>query len=219
MPAMDKAIVLLSSGLDSTVNLYKAMNHIEVVRVLTFDYGQRACEREISQSQKICRELRLSHQVIELPWFKDITQTSLVNRSAKVPLGEQVKIDDLSQSNMTAKSVWVPNRNGVFLNIAASVAEGLGAKFIVPGFNKEEAATFPDNSADYMVALDRAFGFSTANQIKVLCYTSEKNKTEIVKMGRELKVPFELIWPCYFNGENICEQCESCQRFLRALKA
>lgn len=216
---MSKAVVLLSSGLDSTVNLYVTMTHYEVVRVLTFDYGQRAALKEISQSQKICSLLQLPHQVIELPWFKEITHTALVNRSESIPQGDSVKIDNLAQSQKTAKHVWVPNRNGVFLNIAASVAEGLGADYVVPGFNKEEAATFPDNSIEYMAALDRSFSFSTANKVKIFCSTANKNKTEIVKIGRELNVPFNLMWPCYFSGEKICRQCESCQRFLRALES
>lgn len=215
---MSKAVVLLSSGLDSTVNLYAAVQFNQVVRVLTFNYGQRAAEREILQSQKICAQLELPHQVIELPWFKEITQTSLVNRREDIPQGEQVKIDDYLQSLQTAKSVWVPNRNGVFLNIAASIAEGLGADFVVPGFNKEEAMTFPDNSAGYIHALDQSFSFSTANKIKVRCYTADKTKKDIVTQGRELRVPFDLMWPCYYNGKEICRRCESCQRFLRATK-
>lgn len=45
------------------------------------------------------------------------------------------------------------------------------------------------------------------------------NKTEIVKMGREIGVNFDQIWPCYFSGDEICGKCESCLRFQRALKA
>ncbi len=212
------AVVLLSSGLDSTVNLYLTAKKMNVVSVLTFDYGQRAAQREIMQSREICLRLNLTHKVIELPWFKDFTRSSLVDRNAAVPQGGAVKIDDMVQSLETAKSVWVPNRNGIFLNIAAGVAEGLGARYVVPGFNSEEAMTFPDNSADFMGALDRSFEFSTANHVQVMCHTADKNKTEIVALGRELKVPFELMWPCYFGDEKICRKCESCQRFIRAIE-
>lgn len=216
---MSKAVVLLSSGLDSTVNLYAAKRELDVVQVLTYDYGQRAASKEISQSQMLCKKLNLQHQVIELSWFRELTTSSLIDRSQKVPQGTEVKIDDLLRSHETAKSVWVPNRNGVFLNIAASFAEAMGAQFVIPGFNIEEAATFADNSQEYMAALDHSFSFSTANKIKVKCFTADKNKTEIVKMGRVLGVDFDLIWPCYFGGEKICGECESCLRFKRALEA
>jgi 7-cyano-7-deazaguanine synthase len=216
---MHSAVVLLSSGLDSTVNLYKGVRELQVRLVLTFDYGQRAAVKEIEHSRKICSDLKLPHQIIDLKWLSEITSTALVNKNETVPQGSDVQIDNFTQSMVTAKAVWVPNRNGVFLNIAAAVAESLKADFVVPGFNKEEATTFPDNSVDYLKALDRAFSFSTATQVKTLCYTQNMDKTEIVKLARELNVPLNEVWPCYFSGAELCKECESCKRFFRALGA
>ena len=215
---MKTAVVLLSSGLDSTVNLYGAHKKFKVLKVLTFNYGQRAAEKEIEQSQKICAALGVSHQVIELPWLAQWTSTALVRREAIVPQGWSVQIDNKEQSLETAKAVWVPNRNGIFLNIAAALAESLKADYVIPGFNKEEATTFPDNTGDFLKALDHSFSFSTATQVKTHCFTTDLTKTEIVRLGREWNVPFELMWPCYFSGPKICGECESCQRFLRATK-
>lgn len=215
---MSSAVVLLSSGLDSTVNLYLAKRDLTVKRVLTFDYGQRAARREIEQSAKICSQLNLEHQIIELKWLGQMTNTSLVNTALEVPTGLNVKIDDHNQSLSTAKAVWVPNRNGVFLNVGAAVAESLSADYVIPGFNIEEAATFPDNTGEFLKSLDKSFSFSTATQVKTRCFTTNKNKYEIAMMGRELNVPYELVWPCYFGGEKICRQCESCKRFLRAVE-
>jgi 7-cyano-7-deazaguanine synthase len=216
---MPSAVVLLSSGLDSTVNLFSALRKLPVVRAVTFNYGQRAAIREIEQSQKICKKLNLAHQVIELPWLKAVTSTALVNIENEVPVNNSVSIDDYSQSMKTAKAVWVPNRNGVFLNIAAAIAEGLGAEYVIPGFNKEEAVTFPDNSQAYLNALDNSFSFSTSTRVKTLCYTTDKNKTEIVALGREMGAPFDLMWPCYFGGDQLCGECESCKRFERAIRS
>ena len=195
----EKSIVLLSSGLDSTVNLCMAMQETEVILVLTFDYGQRAADKEISHAQKISDKYKLLHKVISLPWLQDITKTSLVNRSEQVPTGKEVSIDDMDVSLKAKTAVWVPNRNGVFLNIAAAFADSLGSKFIVPGFNKEEAATFPDNSTEYIQALNQGFTFSTQVQAEVKCYTDGLDKTEIVRLGRELDAPFDLMWSCYFG--------------------
>ncbi len=215
---MVKSVVLLSSGLDSTVNLYRAAQESEVVLAITFDYGQRAAAREIQQAAILASNLRVPHRVIALPWFKDFTQSSLVNRQMDVPT-TSVRIDSFEASTHSAKAVWVPNRNGIFLNIGAAFAESLDAKWLIPGFNAEEATTFPDNSEDYLQASTQAFHFSTGNHVQVKCFTTALDKTEIVKLGRSLKVPFELIWTCYFGGEKPCGQCESCQRFSRAMSA
>lgn len=213
-----RAVVLLSSGLDSTVNLYEARERADVVLALTFDYGQRAAPRELECARAIAEHAGVPHRVVSLPWFADFTNTALVKREAKVPTQKDVSIDDHKISQETAKAVWVPNRNGIFLNIAAGFAEGLQANWVVPGFNREEAATFPDNSEEFLTALTKSFSYSTANKVEVVCFTTRLNKTEIVRRGRELGAPFGLMWPCYFQGESPCGECESCQRFARAMK-
>lgn len=212
-----KAVVLLSGGLDSAFNIYKAHQELDVVLALTFNYGQRAAQREIQAAKKICDLLGVRHHVVDLPFFHDFTTTSLVNLELEPPKGEAVKIADHQTSEETAKQVWVPNRNGILLNIGAAYAEGLDAEWLIPGFNAEEASTFPDNSEDFMHVMDHSLSYSTANHVKVKCYSVNLQKPEIVKEGRKLDLPFDVIWPCYFASEEICRECESCQRYLRAL--
>lgn len=213
-----RSIVLLSAGLDSAVNLFEAHLDTEVILALTFDYGQRAAVREVQKASSLCGLLSLKHHVVNLPWFIDFTTTSLINRNVSVPESGEVDINSLGQSKATAEKVWIPNRNGIFLNIAAGYAEGLGANYIVPGFNAEEASTFPDNSEDFIEVLNQSLRLSTASRVEVRCYTTRLTKPMIVRRGRELGVPFEDIWPCYHDGEEWCGKCESCLRFLRALK-
>lgn len=214
---MSSCVVLLSSGLDSTVNLAWAIHKGHQVRTaITFDYGQKAAAAEIRQSKKICDYYEIEHQLIELPWLQRLTRSSLVDLSVAVPVGEQVQIDNLEVSKQTAEAVWVPNRNGVFLNIAASFAESLGAEYVVTGFNKEEAATFPDNTPEFLSALDQSFKYSTQAKVKTLSATTHMTKIEIVKLGQTLSAPFDMMWPCYFSENELCRECESCQRFFRA---
>lgn len=211
-----KSVVLLSSGLDSTVNLYEAREKTEVVLALTFNYGQRAAAREVERASQIAALAGVPWKMLDLRWFSEFTKTSLVNRSSDVPVGSAVSIDDFKVSTDTAKAVWVPNRNGIFLNIGAAFAEGLGASVVVPGFNIEEGTTFPDNTQGFLDALTAAFKFSTSNGVRAECYTTGLNKTEIVARGRKLGAPFNLMWPCYFAGSAPCGECESCKRFARA---
>lgn len=211
-----KSVVLLSGGLDSSVNLLEAVKATDVVLVLTFDYGQRARVREIKAAQKLSAKLNLKHQVLALPFITQFGGSSLTDNTKDVPQGEDVNIASLEVSQTTAKSVWVPNRNGIFLNIAAGFAESLGADFIVPGFNAEEARTFPDNSEDFVQTMTQSLFFSTANRVMVQCYTLKMEKPEIVRRGQQLGLDFAGLWPCYMEGDRWCGECESCLRAKRA---
>ncbi len=213
-----KSVVLLSAGLDSTVNLYMAMNDTEVIQTVTFDYGQKAAKKEIEKAKVLSDDLKIKHMVIDLPWLKSLGNSSLTSDQHKIPIGKQVSITNLEVSKKTAQSVWVPNRNGIFLNIAAAIAEGLKAQIIVPGFNLEEATTFPDNSYEFIRAIRKTFAFSTQNHVDVQCYTVNLAKKEIVEKAKTLLVPFNKIWPCYFDYEKWCGECESCLRAKRAFR-
>lgn len=198
------------------VNLYCAHKEGEVLRALTFDYGQKSVRQEIRSAQKFASILGIKHEIIALPWLKGLTQTALVDSSSSIPTVSD--LDDLSETRQSAKAVWVPNRNGAFLNIAACYAESLGAGFVIPGFNKEEASTFPDNSPAFIEAVSHSLSLSTLSQVKVACFTSGMDKTKIVKLAKKLEIPFQELWSCYQDGEVPCGKCESCLRSARAFK-
>lgn len=210
--------MLLSAGLDSSVNLAYAVKHSEVVLALTFDYGQMAAPKEIMAAAGLCKTYSIPHSIVDLTWFNDFSDSAL-NSKQDLPVSHSVSLDDQSTSEKSALSVWVPNRNGIFLNIAAGYAEGLGADWVIPGFNKEEAQTFPDNSLKFIEALNESFKYSTGGRVSLKCFTSSLNKTEIVKLGIDLQVDFSKLWPCYQNLDKWCGECESCQRFKRALRS
>jgi 7-cyano-7-deazaguanine synthase len=212
------ALVLLSSGLDSTFNLYKALQKFTVKVALTFDYGQRASAREILAATKLAKRVNVPHRTVHLPWFKDFTRTSLVSGD-EIPVGSDVKIDSLERSLETARRVWVPNRNGIFLNIAAGYAEGFDCKYIVPGFNYEEAQTFPDNSKAFLKAIDESLSYSTDGRVQSYCFSIQMQKTQIVREAIDLGVPLTDLWPCYLGAAKWCGECESCQRFKRAVES
>ncbi len=213
-----KSVVLLSSGLDSSVNLYAAIRDSNVQLALTFNYGQRAARKEIECSKRLTEINNIPHQVIDIPWLKNLGNSSLTQKDGQIPTGKNVSLDNKKISEKSAKTVWVPNRNGIFLNIAAGFAESLGAGTIIPGFNVEEAATFPDNSFDFIRATRKSLSYSTANQVDVQCYTINMTKAGIVELGKDLLVPFQYTWPCYLDNAKWCGECESCQRAKRAFK-
>lgn len=214
----NKAIVLLSGGLDSAVSIaYAKEKGINFALALTFNYGQKSFEKELNASKKLAEYYGIKHECIKLDWLKDITNTSLVC-SDDVPDIDIDKLDDFQTAKESMKNVWVPNRNGVFINIAASYADSLGYDFIVIGANKEEASTFSDNSQKFINDINEALKTSTNQEMKVIAPLIDFDKKEIVKKAVELGMPFELINSCYNKTEKHCGHCESCKRLKRALE-
>src|SRR5690554_4218123 len=101
-PSSMRSIVLLSSGLDSTVNLFAAKREGEVLLALTFDYGQRAARKEIDRARRLADHCDVPHQVIELPWLGNLGSSALTKHGNSVPTDE-VRIDDIKASQNTAK--------------------------------------------------------------------------------------------------------------------
>lgn len=208
---MTKGIILLSGGLDSLVSLGVGIEKYGISLALTFDYGQKAVEQEISTSKNICDYYKIEHKVIKLDWLKEVTHTALVSNE-DLPEG----IDNPEQS---AKSVWVPNRNGLFLNIAGSFADGNDYDYIIIGANKEEGQTFPDNTQEFIDKINAEFEYSTQKHPKVVAPLINSDKNDIVKLALEHKIPLEFVRSCYASGEKHCGKCESCTRLKNALIA
>lgn len=214
-----KSVVLLSGGLDSAVSLACALQESTVKLCLTMDYGQRAAAREIGAAAALAAYYNLEHKIIELPFLKQITSTALVNEEQAIPAPGLADLDDPFAAGESAAAVWVPNRNGLFINIAACFAEALDCNLIVAGFNREEAKTFPDNSIPFVEGINKALAHSTRNRVRVLSYTQRLDKADIVRLGQKLGVPWQFIWSCYYGGKTMCGECESCRRFFRAMGA
>ena len=212
---MNKGIVLLSGGLDSTVSVASLCNQIKFELALTFDYGQKSAKKEAAAAYRIASYYGIEHKVIRLDWLAEITKTSLV--SGEVPQIDMRQLDNISVTQESCKDVWVPNRNGLFINIAASFADSAGGAYIVIGANKEEAATFSDNSKKFIENINLSLEKSTAGEVKTLAPLIDLNKEEIVQRAVELEVPLKLINSCYMNTEKHCGTCESCSRLKRAL--
>jgi 7-cyano-7-deazaguanine synthase len=104
----------------------------------------------------------------------------------------------------------------VLINIAASFAESMGCENVIVGFNREEAVTFPDNSPEFIGAINGSLSYSTLNGVKVLAPLIGLDKKSIVLKAMESRSPLEYSWSCYQGGELPCGMCESCVRRKRA---
>lgn len=211
---MSSAIILLSGGLDSFVSLATIRKNFSNILALTFNYGQKSFNSEKNASEKIAKHFSVEHKVIDLDWLSNIS-TSALNTTEEVP---EVLISDLDNVSSSKNSVWVPNRNGLFINIAACYADSYNYDTIIIGANKEESVTFKDNSKEFINAINSSLLNSTCSKVQVDAPLINMSKPEIVKLGLELEIPFEYVFSCYNGNNNHCCKCESCQRLIRALE-
>ena len=211
-----KAISVLSGGLDSTVATAYYSDKYEI-HAITFNYGQRSAEMEIKSAEAVCEKLGIEHSIIDLPWLKKLGKSALTS-DEDVP---ELKIDELDSKEIcdeTARKVWVPGRNVVFTAIATSFAEALNAEKIIVGWDLEEAATFPDNSKEFLDAFNNVLEIGTLEGVKIEAPVINMSKTEIVKLGMDIDAPMDLSYSCYMGGEEPCGTCESCMRRIRAFR-
>lgn len=203
----------MSGGLDSLVTLGYSKLHTDynVELALTFDYGQKALENEISASKKICEYYNIEHKIIKLDWLKEITKSSLVS-TQEVPENGFTTIE-------SAKQVWIPNRNALFLNIAACFCDSYDYNYILYGANKDEGATFSDNTEEFRAQATELFQSSTIVKPRVVAPLINCTKDDIVRIAVEGKMPLELVRSCYNSSDKHCGKCESCYHLKKALVA
>ena len=213
---MKKAISVFSGGLDCTVATSVYDKDYEI-HAITFDYGQKAVTQEIKASQRICEKMGWTHEVIDLPWLSNISNSSL-NTSEDIPEVSIDDLDNLDKSSETASNVWVPARNTVFTSIALSYAESIGAEIIIVGWNNEEGATFPDNSKEFLEEFNRLIEVGSPEKIRIEAPCIDLNKEELVELGVKVGAPMKLSYSCYKGEDEPCGVCESCVRRNRAFK-
>lgn len=206
-------LVLLSAGLDSLVNLLIAMEEGGVDAAVTVDYGQRASAREIERARAACDRYGTRHLVLKAEWLGEISGDALTTPGVSLPA---VEADDIDEGASDLSSVWVPNRNGLLVNMGACLAEAQGIPWVVMGSNAEEGARFPDNSRDFLEASNAALTLSTLSGVRLRSFTSDWDKKEILREALDRDLEFDLVWSCYNGGEIMCGRCESCARLLRA---
>lgn len=210
---MTKSVILMSGGLDSLVTLGYSKKHTNynVELALTFDYGQKSLKNEIEASKKICEFYNIEHRIIKLDWLKEITNTALVS-------DEVIPTEEFSTQD-SCNAVWVPNRNALFLNIAACFCDSMGFDFILYGANKEEAGTFSDNTEEFRTQISKLFESSTHQHPQVVAPLINYYKDDIVKIAVEDSMPLEYVRSCYNSGDKHCGECESCYYLKKALIA
>lgn len=208
---MNKAIVLLSGGLDSAVALHVAKKEAKEVYAISFDYGQRH-NRELDAAKAIATKAGVAgHQVVTLK-LDQWGGSSLTDKTIDVEDG------DVNRTDIPV--TYVPARNMVFLSVAASFAEAIGAQHIYIGVSQVDYSGYVDCRQEFIDSMEKTINLGTImgaekNQpIKIHAPFVNMTKAEEITLGTKLGVDFGLTWSCYRGGEKPCGTCDSC--LLRA---
>ena len=188
---MMKAMVLSSGGIDSTTCLGLAVERFgrENVVALSISYGQKH-EKEIQASDAVARHYGVEHICLDLAKIFEHSNCSLLQHSTQ-EIPAEAYAEQLKKTDGQPVSTYVPFRNGLFLSSAASIA----LSYCSSGFNK---------------AISEAIYIGSGNQLKVEAPFVNMTKAEVVKIGLERKVPYELTWSCYEGKEEPCGVCGTC---------
>ena len=207
-----KALVLCSGGVDSTTLLALAVKRFgaENVYALSISYGQRH-EKEIESAKAVAAYYGVEQRFLDLSAiFADSNCSLLAHSTDEVP--EESYAEQLDETDGAPVSTYVPFRNGLFLSSAASMALSLGASVLFYGAHHDDWAgnAYPDCSVEFVNAMNLAITQGTGGELHMEAPFVQWSKTDIVKCGLELGVPYELTWSCYEGGARPCGVCGTC---------
>lgn len=206
-----KAVCLFSGGLDSTTALYAARQSGYAPVALTIYYGQLH-QKETDFAKQTASKLGIKHYLvpIAMPWGG----SSLLDRDLVMPKGRAA-----AEMEKNIPNTYVPARNSVFLALAVSCAEAEGAEAVFIGANALDYSGYPDCRPEFFKSFEQVIAKGTkagaeGKKIEIKAPLLYLSKSEIIKLGKTLNVPFENTWSCYQGGEKPCGVCDSC--LLRA---
>lgn len=209
-----KAVVIASGGIDSSTLLYKTVNDNYETYALTFIYGQKH-RREIESAKKIFEGIKVHHKIIDLSVLKDIlSRSALTDSGVEIP-----EVPETAEHYETLKTTIVPNRNSIFLSIAIGYAVSIKANYIFFGAHHSDRGVYPDCRQEFVEAFEYAERLANdSTHLVISAPFVSMNKSEIVKLGVELGVPYKETWSCYKGGRIHCGVCSSCRERKRAFQ-
>ena len=212
---MDKAVVLLSGGLDSATCLAIAKNDGFECHALSFDYGQRH-KIELERAKALGKAFGAAGHVVISFDLRAWGGSALTSDSIAVPD---------SGSTTGIPPTYVPARNTIFLSFATAYAETLGAKDIYIGVNSLDYSGYPDCRPAFIAAFEKCATLGTKAtdegwSFKIHAPLQTLRKSEIIKLGMKLGVDYSMTHSCYnpHADGSPCRRCDSCDLRSKAFE-
>ncbi|MFC4100087.1 7-cyano-7-deazaguanine synthase QueC [Paenibacillus xanthanilyticus] len=211
-----KAVIILSGGLDSTTCMGFAKEAGYELYPITFDYGQRH-RIELANARKVAEFYGVAqrYKEVKLGFLREFGGSALTDDAIEVP-----KAADEAVQESEIPVTYVPGRNLMFLSIATSYAEAVGAEAIYIGVNALDYSGYPDCRPEFIAKVQEVMTLATrvgveGKPITIQTPLLDLTKADIVREGTRMGVPYELTTSCY-NGEvEACGECDSCRLRLK----
>jgi 7-cyano-7-deazaguanine synthase len=197
-----RGVLILSGGVDSTTLLYRMLSEGYQVEALTFNYAQRH-KKEIECAAAIAGKLNVAHRIVDLGSLACLLGDSALLGGIDVP--------ECHYTEEAAKKTVVPNRNMIMLAIAAGYAEAREIPEVFYAAHKNDSTIYPDCRPEFVEALRPAIRLGTAwHPVELQAPFVNLSKAQIVKLGLQLHVPYEMTWSCYRGEDRPCGTCPTC---------
>jgi 7-cyano-7-deazaguanine synthase len=200
-----RAVVLVSGGMDSATAAAVALEEGYEPYFLHTSYGQNTEHKEFQCAERLAEELDARDFLhVETEHLAQIGSSSLTD--------DELDVEDANMETDEIPTSYVPFRNANLLSMAVSYAEANDCEAVFVGAHSEDYSGYPDCRPEFFNAYQRVIdeGTKPETEIEVVAPFVEWTKTDIVKRGIELDVPYEITWSCYRADAPACGTCDSC---------
>lgn len=206
---MDKAVVLLSGGMDSTTLLHYVARRLGVCEVyaISFLYGQKH-RRELEAAAWQARAAGVkAHDVVDMGFYEALTAgaSALTDRAIAVP-----RMAELEGESLTQPPTYVPNRNMILLSLAAAYGEARGVRDVFYGAQSQDRYGYWDCTQAFLSRINAALALNRRQPVTVHAPFVDMSKAEELALGVELGVDYAHTWTCYRGGDVPCGECPAC---------
>lgn len=210
---MPDSVAIVSGGMDSVTMLHQLVK-IERLQpaVITFIYGQKH-EKEIVYARVQAELLGCTeHLVLDLSLLRPLFANSAL-------VSDQVAVPDMSAvMDDPQPPTYVPNRNMIFLALAAAYAETVGVSDIYYGAQSHDMYGYWDTTPEFLAQLNLVYGLNRKTAVQIMAPLVNHSKTDILRLGLELEVDYAQTWSCYEGQEAACGRCPTCAERLKAFE-
>lgn len=208
---MSDSVAIVSGGMDSVTLLHFLVKEEKRdPAVIAFVYGQKH-DKEVAFAKSHAELLGCKNPlVLDLSLLQPIFASSaLVSQELTVPDVEDVKGDP-------QPITYVPNRNMIFLALAAAYAETNGVSDIYYGAQRHDLYGYWDTTPQFLAQLNEVYRLNRKTPIQIRAPFVDYSKTDILRKGLALGIDYGTTWSCYEGREVACGRCPTCAERLQA---
>lgn len=208
---MDKAVVLCSGGINSSVAA-AIMREQSTPALLHVAWAHRSSDRELLAFQQVAAALRIEKTLVA-----ELSCMSAFGGSARV--SKRLAVEDATTLRKEPPATYMLGLMPSLLSLAATWAGSIGAKRIIVGTSENHGVPgpviselYPDYRRDFLQAFNLMLQYAKPpdRELIVEAPLLDLTRAEVIQLGARLSVPFERTWSCYSNNDHPCVRCWAC---------